>query len=316
MARTTWCCAPGMRSSSSDQSPTTFTLACRAPFDWDFLLDFYRARAIAGVEHIAGRRYARVVRAGGGTGTVAITPGPRGRLTVEARGLAAAALVALETELVRAFDLDRDMRPIHAHLRRDHRLAPLIAARPGLRVPGCVDGFEQGVRAILGQQISVGAARNLAARLCARWGSAVDCPDEPMLERAFPTPAALADADVASLGMPRARGRTVAAFAAAVLADPGLLTHAASLEASLARLLALPGIGPWSAHYIAMRALREPDAFPASDIGILRALAAADGTRPSAREAAALATAWSPWRAYAAQYLWSHDSALARQPTP
>jgi len=314
MGRTTWYCAPGMRSSSSDTA-TTFTLACRAPFDWDFLLDFYRARAIAGVEHIAGRRYARIVHAGDGTGVVAITPGPRGGLTVATQGLPAAALPELATRLRSAFDVDRDVRPIHAHLGRDRRLSPLIAARPGLRVPGCVDAFEQGVRAILGQQISVTAARNLAARLCARWGATVDCPDEPTLERAFPTPAALADADVASLGMPRARGRTVAAFAAAVLAEPGLLTRAASLETSLARLLALPGIGPWSAHYIAMRALREPDAFPASDIGILRALAADDGSRPSARDAAALATAWSPWRAYAAQYLWSHDPAAPRVPT-
>jgi AraC family transcriptional regulator, regulatory protein of adaptative response / DNA-3-methyladenine glycosylase II len=312
-----WCCAPGMRSSSSDANvPTTFTLACRAPFDWDFLLDFYRARAIAGVEHVTDRRYARIVHAGSGTGVVTIMPGPRGRLKVEARGLAPSAIPELTTRLRSAFDLDRDLRPIRAHLARDRRLAPLIAAQPGLRVPGCIDAFEQGVRAILGQQISVGAARQLAARLCARWGAAVDCAAEPALERAFPTPTALATADVASLGMPRARGRTVAAFAAAVLADPGLLIRAASLDTSLARLLALPGIGPWSAHYIAMRALREPDAFPASDIGILRALAAADGTRPSAREAAALAVAWSPWRAYAAQYLWSHDPAAPRQSTP
>ncbi|MEX2480397.1 MAG: DNA-3-methyladenine glycosylase [Gammaproteobacteria bacterium] len=287
-----------------------FTLACRAPFDWNFLLDFYRARAIDGVERVDGRRYVRVVRAGTDSGIVSVAAASDQALCVTLSGLPASVAGALAEGLRSAFDLTTDPHPIHAHLACDPLLRPLIEARPGLRIPGCVDPFEQGVRAILGQQISVGAARQLAARLCARWGNPVIQAHEPTLVRAFPTPAALADADIASLGMPRARGRSVSAFATAVLDDPDLLTRGATLDDSLGRLLRLPGIGPWSAHYIAMRALREPDAFPASDVGILRALTGADRIRPNARHATARAECWRPWRAYAAQYLWSADSAV------
>lgn len=297
-----------MPSSSSDETPRAdFTLAWRAPFDWDFLLDFYRARAVAGVEEVAGRTYRRVLRNGTHVGVVAVRPTRGARLAVTCRGLPASTHATLAERLRRAFDLDTDMRPIQAALARDPRLAPLIAARPGLRIPAMPDPFEQGVRAILGQQISVAAARELAARLCARWGSPLAPALGEGLTHAFPSPAALATADVASLGMPRARGRAVAGFAAAVLAQPELLTAMPDHPTARARLLALPGIGPWSAHYIAMRALRDPDAFPASDIGLLRALADAAGQRPSVREAAALAAAWQPWRSYAAQYLWSRD---------
>lgn len=306
-----------MRSKDSDTGTgAAFTLACRAPFDWDYLLDFYRARAIEGVERVDGRRYVRVVRAGADCGIVAVAPANEQALRVTVSGLPPSTTGALGESLRSAFDLTTDPRPIHAHLAHDPLLRPLIAARPGLRIPACIDPFEQGVRAILGQQISVGAARRLAGRLCARWGDPVAQAHQPTLVRAFPTPAVLAEADVASLGMPRARGRAVATFAAAVRDDPGLLTRGATLDDSLGRLLRLAGIGPWSAHYIAMRALREPDAFPASDVGILRALTGSDRVRPSARQATARAESWRPWRAYAAQYLWSADPAPDLRPTP
>ena len=295
-------------SSSETHAAAVLELPYRAPFDWPFFLDFHRARAIAGVERVEDRHYVRVLLVDGEPALLRLGPGSSDSLRAEIRGAPASALPTLERRLRAAFDLDAEPDVIARHLGRDARLAPLVRARPGLRVAGCIDTFEQGVRAILGQQVSVRAAIGLCARLCERWGQPVAFAGEPSLTRAFPSPTALREADVASLGMPRARGRAVADFAAAVSADASLLEPAATLEESLARLLALRGIGAWSAHYIAMRALREPDAFPASDVGLLRALATADGKRPSAREADALAAAWRPWRAYAAQHLWAADA--------
>ncbi|MEQ8662761.1 MAG: AlkA N-terminal domain-containing protein [Gammaproteobacteria bacterium] len=297
-----------MPSSSSDTTSTHLELPYRPPLDWAFCLDFHRARAIDGVERIDGDAYVRVLTTPQAPVLLRLAPGQRNCLHATLTGAPAALVPWLEQRLRAAFDLDADPAVIAHHLARDARLAPLVAARPGLRVAGCVDAFEQAVRAILGQQISVRAAIGLATRLSARWGAPVAFAGEPTLTHAFPTPQALCTADVASLGMPRARGRAVAALAAAVLDDAALLTRAASLEATLARLTALAGIGAWSAHYIAMRALREADAFPASDVGILRALAAPGAARPDARAAMALAEAWRPWRAYAAQHLWAADA--------
>jgi len=295
-------------SNSETQSAATLELPYRAPFDWPFFLEFHRARAIDGVERIDGEHYVRVLVVAGEPALLRLGPGAGEALRAEVRGAPAGALPTLTRRLRAAFDLDAEPAVIARHLGRDARLAPLLRARPGLRVAGCVDPFEQGVRAILGQQISVRAAIGLCSRLCERWGRPVAFAGEPSLARAFPAPAVLREADVASLGMPRARGRAVADFAAAVAADATVLERAATLDESLARLLALRGIGAWSAHYIAMRAMREPDAFPASDVGLLRALGTADGQRPSAREADALAAAWRPWRAYAAQHLWAADA--------
>ncbi|MEQ8494817.1 MAG: AlkA N-terminal domain-containing protein [Gammaproteobacteria bacterium] len=284
-------------------------LAFQPPLDWDFFLAFHRARAVTGVERIDGDDYVRVLTTPAGPVLLRLGRGGDSHLRATLIGAVAKSLPPLERRLRKAFDLDTDPTVITRHLAGDARLAPLVAARPGLRVAGCVDAFEQGVRAILGQQVSVRQAIALATRLCERWGEPVSFAAEPTLTRAFPSPQALAAADVASLGMPRARGSAVAAFAAAVAEDASLLERGADLDASLARLTALSGIGAWSAHYIAMRALREPDAFPASDVGILRALTVPGQPRPSAREAETLAAAWRPWRAYAAQHLWAADAA-------
>lgn len=284
-------------------------LSFEPPLDWAFFLAFHRARALPGVEAVEGESYRRVVRVGDYLGRMSLA-----RVAVNALELRLApaddgALAALLPRVRRAFDLDVNLAPIAAHLGQDAALAPLVAARPGLRVAGSVDGFEQAVRAVLGQQISVRAARDLGGRLAARWGTPLAADDDE-LRYAFPTPAMLADADVASLGMPGARGRAVASLAAAVAATPTLLERGPTLEASLAKLLALRGLGPWTAHYIAMRVLREPDAFPASDIGLLRALPEADGRRPTPRALEARAQAWRPWRAYAAQHLWAKDAMI------
>jgi len=192
-------------------------------------------------------------------------------------------------------------------------MATLLQRRPGLRVPGCWDGFELALRAVLGQQITVGAAIQLAARLLARYGEPLQQvdPERPTLQSLFPQPEALAGQDLSHLGMPRSRAATLAGVAAASLADPGLFERQASLEDALTRWRAMPGIGDWTAQYIALRQLREPDAFPAADVGLMQAIERLEGRRPDARQLAARALAWRPWRAYAAQHLWT---ALAQDP--
>jgi 3-methyladenine DNA glycosylase/8-oxoguanine DNA glycosylase len=294
-------------------APLRFELPYRPPLDWDFFLAFHRARALPGVECVSGDCYARVARVGERIVTVAVSPARGARLAVALTPPDEALIAPLTPLLRRAFDLDADPAAIAAHLARDPLLRPRLERRPGLRVAGSVDAFEQAVRAILGQQISVAAARDLGGRLVARWGTPVT--GQPELTHAFPTAAVLADADVASLGMPRRRGAAVSTLARAVLGDPGLLERGASLEQSIARLTALPGFGPWTAHYVAMRALREPDAFPAGDVGLLRAHAGGAGPRPTPAALSAHAERWRPWRAYAAQHRWADDAPVGVRTT-
>jgi AraC family transcriptional regulator of adaptative response / DNA-3-methyladenine glycosylase II len=196
-----------------------------------------------------------------------------------------------------------------------------VAARPGLRAPGAWDGFELAVRAILGQQITVSAARGLAAKLVDRYGEPIDTPAAAALglTRVFPTPERLVGEDIAALGMPRARGAALEALARTVAADPTIFTPRSDLESAIAALKALPGVGEWTAQYIALRELREPDAFPQADIGLMRAMADEAGVRPSADQLLARSAAWKPWRAYAAQHLWAADPGFATAkaaPTP
>jgi AraC family transcriptional regulator of adaptative response / DNA-3-methyladenine glycosylase II len=212
----------------------------------------------------------------------------------------------------RVFDLAADPAVIGEHLSQDPLLAPMVAARPGLRVPGGWDGFELAVRAILGQQVTVAAATHLAGKLVRAHGIAL--PPElaspfPSLTHVFPRPERLAGADIAALGMPRSRALALSSLAATVIADPHIFGPACGLEQAIAKLRALPGIGEWTAQYIAMRELREPDAFPAADIGLMRALADPDGRRPVPAELVARAEPWRPWRAYAAMHVWAHDAA-------
>jgi AraC family transcriptional regulator of adaptative response / DNA-3-methyladenine glycosylase II len=209
----------------------------------------------------------------------------------------------------RVFDLAADPDSIAIQLAKDQALAPLVAARPGLRVPGAWDGFELAVRAVLGQQVTVAAAIRLAGKLVARYGEPLASPDaETNLTHVFPDAAVLARADLstlATLGLPRSRAAALSTVAAAVVADPEIFAAGRSLEEAIAQLRSLPGVGEWTAQYIAMRQLREPDAFPAADIGLLRAMASSAGLRPSASELLARAERWRPWRAYAAQHLWA-----------
>ena len=285
-------------------------LAYRPPYDWAGILSFLAARAIPGVEAVSGDRYARTIAIGAHCGELAVEPGAANRLKVTIRFPDLRSLPAIIARVRRVFDLAADPTAIGAHLERDPILAPLVAARPGLRVPGAWDGFELGVRAILGQQITVPAARNLAGVLVRHYGAAVDhpSPSQSGLTHVFPSARHLAGKDLSALRMPRARRTALSSLAAAVVADPRIFDGRQSLEQATAQLRGLPGIGEWTAQYIAMRQLREPDAFPAADIGLLRALSGADGTRPSPTELLAYAERWRPWRAYAALHLWTAQS--------
>jgi len=281
-------------------------LSYRPPYDWPAIASFLKARAIPGVEVVSSDRYARTIEIGGVSGVVAVEPASSNALRVAIQFSRLSALPAIIARLRRVFDLAADPRAIGTHLAKDPLLAPLVEARPGLRVPGAWDGFELAVRAVLGQQITVAAAVGLAGKLVARYGLPLAGGLETEgLTHVFPRPERLVSADLTALGVPRLRAATLTSLAAAVAEDPKFLGAGRSVTECVAQLRALPGIGEWTAQYIAMRELREPDAFPAGDIGLLRALADAKGNRPTSRELLARAEHWRPWRAYAAQHLWA-----------
>ena len=283
-------------------------LPYQPPYDWDAMLGFLALRAIPGVEQVERGRYARTIGLGEDVGVLSVEPDSKSRLVVAIRYPKISALPTIIARVRRVFDLAADPVAIAAHLARDPTLAPLVAKRPGLRVPGAWDGFELAIRAILGQQITVSAARGLAGKLVAAHGARL--PSDlagDSLTHVFPTPQRLADADFAALGMPRSRAAALAAMTCAVASDPLIFGPKRSLDAAIGALSDLPGVGEWTAQYIAMRELREPDAFPAADIGLMRALADASGRRPNPAELLARAEAWRPWRAYAALHLWSSE---------
>ena len=286
------------------------TLRYRPPYDWDGMLAFLAMRAIPGVEVVRDGVYHRAIALDGAAGTIAVRPIGGDRLSVAVRFPKPSALPRILARVRGVFDLSADPVGIGEVLSRDPDLAPMIAARPGLRVPGAWDGFELAVRAILGQQITVVAARKLAGDLVAAHGEPLaatwsESGAEPGLTHTFPSAARLAQADLSGMKMPGARIRCLSAMAQSIADDPNLLSPNASLDDMVKRLRALPGIGEWTAQYIAMRQLREPDAFPAADVALMRALTDADGVRPTAEQLLARAEAWRPWRAYAALHLWA-----------
>jgi AraC family transcriptional regulator of adaptative response / DNA-3-methyladenine glycosylase II len=279
-------------------------LPYRAPCDVAGLVQFFAKRAVPGVEEVAGDAYVRSVRLSGGAGVVALRPG--GTDDVEAkfwlqdpRDLEAAVAACR-----RLLDLDTDPTPIADALGGDEVIGEIVKAAPGRRVPGVVDPDELAIRAVLGQQISLAGAATLAARLVTAYG-------EPLVQpigsvtHLFPSPAALARADPGRLAMPNSRRRALIGLAGAlavshIVLDTGRLA-ASEIER---RLLALPGLGPWTAAYIAMRALRDPDAFMPTDLGVRHGLErlGRDGRHSSAER---IAERWRPYRAYATQHLWA-----------
>jgi AraC family transcriptional regulator of adaptative response / DNA-3-methyladenine glycosylase II len=293
------------------EAGVTLRLRYRPPYDWDSMLAYLAARAIRGVEIVANGSYQRTVEIDGFAGSVRIVHLPQQQsLGVAIRFPCVRSLPAIVTRVRRLFDVGADIETIDEHLSRDPILAPFVARRPGLRAPGGWDGFELAVRAILGQQVSLAAARRLAGQLVARYGEPMptDCVNHSGLSHIFPAAGRLAAAESIVLDMPAARRTSLKAFAEAALADPTLFRPFATIEESIVRLRSIRGVGEWTAQYIALRALREVDAFPASDAGLLRAAALMDGVRPSPASLLIRAEPWRPWRAYAAQHLWAAQS--------
>jgi len=278
-------------------------LAVREPHDLSSVFEFLATRAVPGVELGGPNAYRRTVEIGDERTSIEVLQAPGERtLTLRVENASPRALPRIVSRVSRLFDLGSDPIAIAAALRRDPLLARIVP-RTGVRVPGAWDPFELGVRALLGQQVSVAAARTLAARLVARCGAPLATPHEG-LTHLFPTAAAVANADLDGLGLTNARTAALRGFAAAV-ADQRLRFDAfAGLDDAIAKLCELPGIGEWTAQYLAMRALGEPDAFPAGDLGVVKALARG-GRRPGARAAVERAERWRPWRAYAVMAMWT-----------
>ena len=294
----------GPESPAAPAGEIDLRLRYQPPYDWPAMLEFLRLRAIPGIERVAGSCYARTIQLDGRQGTVSVRLDDGHALRATIRFPRLSALPGIIARLRRVFDLVADPLPISAHLAKDPALAPLVAARPGLRVPGAWDGFELAIRAVLGEQGSVAAAIRLAGRLVAAHGEPLAEPDRE-LTHVFPRPEVLARADLTALGIPGRQEATLSAVAAAVVADPDVLCASRGLDEAIERLRSIPGVDERTAHHIALRQLREPDAFPAADAGLVRALARLEGRRRSSRELAARAERWRPWRAYAAQHLWA-----------
>ena len=301
----------------------TLRLGYRPPYDFKAMLAFLRGRALPGVEVVDERSYARVIAASDADATatpgwlrVSAWPGGEHALKLELHGVPPVRLIEIVDRLRRMFDLDADPRAITTALSASPRLKPLLRRYPGLRLPSGWDGFEIAVRAVIGQQVSVAAARTVTARLAQRFGRALPAAFAPGLEHLFPTPAALADADLTAIGLTRARADTIRSVARALLDGRVDFRPERTLDDFVARWQALPGIGPWTAQYIALRALGHPDAFPAEDLVLQRA-AGGDGNRLSAKALRAQAEAWRPWRAYAVIALWrdATDNAAPRART-
>jgi AraC family transcriptional regulator of adaptative response / DNA-3-methyladenine glycosylase II len=306
------CCGHISLRPGRSRSIAELELSYQPPYDWSAALAFLARRAIEGVEEVDGEVYRRTVHLDGAVGTIEVAHMEAKAVLLAAIQLrpAAAPRIAAGSvpRLRRMFDLDADVRAIAAHLARDPSMASLVTARPGLRVFGGWEGFEVAIRSVIGQQVTVVRARALLGTLVDRCGSELARGVSGTLRRVFPTAQQVVDADLSSMGMPGARATALKTVASAAIDDPGLFDRASSLENTIARLRAIRGIGEWTAHYIAMRACRQPDAFPSSDIGLLRGAADALGRRPTPAELTERAEAWRPWRAYAAHQLWAVDS--------
>jgi AraC family transcriptional regulator of adaptative response / DNA-3-methyladenine glycosylase II len=290
-----------MQRATDDAGAIRLRLDYRPPFSWDHTLGFLRMRAIPGVEHFEGDTYRRSVSLGGHHGTVSVRP-HGDRLEAMISPPLASELVQVVSRLRQLFDLDARPDLINHTLGKDAKLRASVRRTPGLRVPGAFDGFEIAIRAVLGQRISVKAATTLAWRLVERYGAPFESGD-PHINRLFPTAEILAAADpeqIRALGLPLARAQTIIELSKALLGGAVPLERTSDPDRTMERLQKIPGIGPWTAQYITMRALRWPDAFPAGDLVVCQRL----GVK-TAKAAEARAESWRPWRSYAVLHLWS-----------
>jgi AraC family transcriptional regulator, regulatory protein of adaptative response / DNA-3-methyladenine glycosylase II len=297
----------------------TLELRAKGAMTWPMLHAFYSARVIVGVEHCQENRYSRSLPSAEGSTLLTIRPLDGERIEVGLVGAEIGDLFAIVTRIRRALDLDTDVLAVAQSLRSDSVLRPMIDKIGELRLPGAWDPFELAMRALLGQQVSVKAARTLARRLVNRYGRPIaSLGNSSEITHEFPRPETLAKAevtDIASLGLTSARARALVGLAKAAHEDGALFAPAGSLDSLIARFAALEGVGPWTAHYIALRAFGEADAFPASDLGLRKAYGALSGSVPSAAELEKIAAKWSPWRGYAAQYLWTYGAMLETRET-
>jgi AraC family transcriptional regulator of adaptative response / DNA-3-methyladenine glycosylase II len=312
----TFRCAPStLRGKRMSTPGVSLRIAARAPFDPAPLLGFLATRAIPGVEEVQGGVYRRTAWLGSAATVVAMdTAAEQGAITLRLSAALPHALLAAVARATRVFDLHTDAAEVAAQLRASEPLFARLLRGRSLRVPGAWDPFELGVRALLGQQVTVAGARTVATRLVHACGQKLPTP-EGALTHLFPTPEAVAGAPLETLGMPGARARALRGFARAV-ADGALdLQALGGLDDAVAALTALPGIGDWTAQYIAMRALGEPDAFPAGDLAVRKAIARG-GARLSERQAVAHAERWRPFRAYATFALWTLETDRSHAAAP
>jgi len=272
----------------------TVTLSPRGDYDLRFIADFLRLRALTGVEIGSAKRYARVLKIGDALGWIDIAMGPKGLALTLSENLAPH-LRPLVANVRGAFDLDAEMSAVDAHLASDPELARDVKREPGVRVPGMLDGFECAIRAVLGQQVTVAGARTLTERLVTKFGSTLEGAPEG-LSRAFPDAAQIASAgakEIAKIGLPTKRAETLHRLGVAS-ADGKLPLMRGAIASGRAALAEMAGIGPWTIEYVAMRALGDPDAYPATDIALINALGRKGETLEHLK----------PWRAYAAIRLW------------
>jgi AraC family transcriptional regulator of adaptative response / DNA-3-methyladenine glycosylase II len=279
-------------------------LPYRPPYDWTSTIRFLEARAIAGLEAVSEKSYSRVIELGDITGSITVSHAPeQSAVRVAVRFPRLSALPTIIARIRRMFDLSAEPGSIAAVLSSDPVMAPLVSARPGLRVPGAWDGLEVVVRAVLGQQISLKAATRLAGRVVSTIGTPTETNEVPALTHAFPKPDRFDVKILTSLGIPAARAAAIVAVAKASAIGARLFDPSRDLAEAVTRFRTFPGIGEWTAQYIAMRALGESDAFLAGDVGVRRQFAA-HGEPLTASQLVARAERWRPWRAYAVLHLW------------
>jgi len=279
-------------------------LQYRPPFDGRSLLSYLERRALPGVEEVTNGRYRRTIALPKSRGVIELEPMAETNYIFVHLQLSDLSDLSLLVQRCRqVFDLDADPAAINEVLAADPVLAPLVAARPGLRVPGAVNGFELAVRAILGQQVSVAGARTLAGRIVSALGEPLATP-VGTLTHTFPSPEVVAQADLSGLGITNSRITALRVLAQNVAEGNLVLDHSADRTQAVSQLQELPGVGPWTASYIAMRALGDPDAFPVTDLGLRRAFEQ-HGLAASPRSIIARSEVWRPWRAYATHHLWA-----------
>ncbi len=281
----------------------TLRLGVTPPFDWEAMLGYFADRTITGVEHVSDGTYRRTILVDGDPGVIEISSGGPDHLVLRAHLPHWEGLIHVVQRARRIFNLEADPAAATAHLGGDPVLGPLVRARPGLRMPGSWDAYEVGVRAVIGQQVSVAGARTITARLVERHGPPVPGLGPLGLTHLFPPPGALAAADLSGLGLPTARAAAIGRFAGAIADGTLRLDRSQSLDDLVASIVAIPGLGPWTAHYIALR-LGEPDAFPVTDLGLRRGFDGLVAGGPEHPTLAEWSPRWRPWRAHAAVRLW------------